>query len=74
MTAFEPWSGYYEVNSPIWATAHHTQFIKPGWFFLKHSNGVGNLTGGGTYVSLTDGTDLTIVIETLVLIYISIVS
>ncbi|CAD5113079.1 DgyrCDS2270 [Dimorphilus gyrociliatus] len=65
MTASEPWSGHYEVNSPIWASAHHTQFTKPGWYFLRHSNGVGNLTGGGTYLSLTDEKHLTIIVETM---------
>ena len=37
--------------TPIWATAHHTQFTEPGWTYLKHGHGVGTLQGGGTYVT-----------------------
>ena len=51
MNAGEPWSGNYEVMTPIWGTAHHTQFSEPGWTFLKHGSGTGVLTGGGTYVT-----------------------
>ena len=39
-----------------------------GWSYLGFQNGCGNLTGNGTYVSLTnpDRTELTIIIETIV--------
>ncbi|MDP4183230.1 MAG: galactosylceramidase, partial [Bacillota bacterium] len=30
----QPWSGYYNINAPLWAMAHTTQFIKPGWQYL----------------------------------------
>uniref|UniRef100_A0A9J7X9Y5 Galactocerebrosidase n=1 Tax=Cyprinus carpio carpio TaxID=630221 RepID=A0A9J7X9Y5_CYPCA len=64
MTADEPWSGHYVVESPIWMTAHTTQFTQPGWFYLQT---VGNLTHGGSYVALTDRKgNLTIVIQTMV--------
>uniref|UniRef100_UPI00398F6718 galactocerebrosidase isoform X3 n=1 Tax=Pristiophorus japonicus TaxID=55135 RepID=UPI00398F6718 len=63
MTADEPWSGHYEVQSPIWITAHTTQFAQPGWHYLKT---VGHLQKGGSYVALTDGKgNITIIIETM---------
>ncbi|XP_063078852.1 galactocerebrosidase [Engraulis encrasicolus] len=63
MTAEEPWSGNYVVQSPIWITAHTTQFAQPGWRYLQT---VGHLTHGGSYVALTDGKgNLTVVIETM---------
>ncbi|XP_072130612.1 galactocerebrosidase isoform X1 [Mobula birostris] len=63
MTAEEPWSGHYEVQSPIWITAHTTQFTQPGWHYLKTA---GHLEKGGSYVALTDGKgNLTIIIETM---------
>ncbi|KAK1158812.1 galactocerebrosidase isoform X2 [Acipenser oxyrinchus oxyrinchus] len=63
MTAQEPWSGNYLVESPIWITAHTTQFTQPGWSYLQT---VGHLKHGGSYVALTDGLgNLTIVIETM---------
>ncbi|KAM9645745.1 galactocerebrosidase isoform 1-T1 [Trichechus inunguis] len=63
MTAQEPWSGHYEVEPPIWISAHTTQFTQPGWYYLKT---VGHLEKGGSYVALTDGLgNLTIIIETM---------
>ncbi|CAL8271411.1 unnamed protein product [Merluccius merluccius] len=63
MTAQEPWSGSYVVESPIWISAHTTQFTQPGWTYLQT---VGHLAQGGSYVALTDGKgNLTVVIETM---------
>ncbi|KAK9959497.1 hypothetical protein ABG768_009621 [Culter alburnus] len=63
MTANEPWSGNYVVESPIWITAHTTQFTEPGWTYLQT---VGHFTYGGSYVALTDKRgNLTIITETM---------
>ncbi|XP_026186802.1 galactocerebrosidase [Mastacembelus armatus] len=63
MTAEEPWSGNYVVESPVWITAHTTQFSQPGWTYLQT---VGQLAQGGSYIALTDGKgNLTVVIETM---------
>uniref|UniRef100_A0A8C1AR69 Galactocerebrosidase n=1 Tax=Cyprinus carpio carpio TaxID=630221 RepID=A0A8C1AR69_CYPCA len=63
MTAKEPWSGNYVVESPIWITAHTTQFTEPGWTYLQT---VGHFTHGGSYVALTDERgNLTIITETM---------
>uniref|UniRef100_A0A8C7RFR5 Galactocerebrosidase n=1 Tax=Oncorhynchus mykiss TaxID=8022 RepID=A0A8C7RFR5_ONCMY len=51
MTAEEPCTGNYVVESPIWTTAHTTQFSQPGWTYLQT---VGHLANGGSYVTLTD--------------------
>ncbi|XP_018085878.1 galactocerebrosidase isoform X1 [Xenopus laevis] len=63
MTAKEPWSGNYVVSTPIWITAHTTQFTQPGWYYLRT---VGHLDKGGSYVALTDRLgNLTVIIETM---------
>ncbi len=54
MKADQPWSGYYEVSPAIWATAHITQFIEPGWRFLDNACGYFDQPSGGNFVTLTD--------------------
>lgn len=75
MSAMQPWNGAYgslrkdnswTVGPMVWATAHTTQFTKPGWrYTFPGGTSEGHLRKGGTYVSLTDPTtrELTIVIE-----------
>ena len=43
MNAAEPWSGHYDVMSPIWAGAHTTQFTEPGWRLMEVGHGAGFL-------------------------------
>eukprot|EP00439_Symbiodinium_sp_Y106_P005552 s4381_g1.t1 len=54
MTSVEPWSGHYEVNPVIWATAHVTQFTKVGWRYLANGSGSGELPHGGYYTAWVD--------------------
>jgi galactosylceramidase len=69
MNAFQPWSGHYGSMAMVWATAHTTQFSRPGWSYLKNGTGPGTGSGllarGGSYVTLFDPTtgDFSIVIE-----------
>ncbi|XP_013401026.1 galactocerebrosidase-like [Lingula anatina] len=67
MTANQPWSGYYVVNTPIWMSAHYTQFTEIGWSYLDHGHGSGHLDSNGSYIALTspDRSQLTIVIENM---------
>ena len=65
MRAVEPWSGHYEVQPAIWATAHTTQFIKPGWNYLDDACVL--MPGGGSSVAALapDRNDFSVVIETM---------
>lgn len=58
-----PWSGHYELTSPLWVVAHTTQFAQPGWRYIDSGSGL--LPAGGSYVSLHNGADYSIVAETL---------
>ena len=66
MRANTPWSGHYEVLPAIWAIAHTTQFVQPGWRYLDGTACV-NLYNGGSVVSLLspDSSQLTVIVETL---------
>jgi galactosylceramidase len=65
MRANTPWSGHYEVQPALWATAHTTQFAQPGWEYLD--GGCGLLASGGSYVTLKAprGGQYSIIIETM---------
>ena len=64
MYAWQPWSGHYAVPPTVWATAHTTQFVKPGWKMI-HS-GSGDLAQGGSYVTMVspDEKDFSMILET----------
>jgi len=65
MYANTPWSGHYDVQGTIWATAHTTQFAQPGWQYLDASSG--KLPGKGSYVALRsiDKKNWSVVLETI---------
>jgi hypothetical protein len=53
------------VDRDIWATAHTTQFVRPGWQYLDTSSAV--VPGVGSYVALKspNGKDWSLILETL---------
>lgn len=65
MYANTPWSGYYDVQSTIWVTAHTTQFAQPGWQYLD--SGCGFLLEDGSYVALRSPNyqDWSVIVETI---------
>ena len=65
MYANTPWSGHYDVQASIWATAHTTQFAQPGWQYLDSASGY--LPEKGSYVSLRspDRKNWSVVLETI---------
>ncbi len=64
MYANTPWSGHYDVQGAIWATAHTTQFADPGWRYLDNASGQ---LSSGSYVTLAapNGHDWSMVVETI---------
>jgi hypothetical protein len=64
MYANTPWSGHYDVQGAIWATAHTTQFAEPGWRYLDNAS---NQLSPGSYVTLAapNGHDWSMVVETI---------
>ena len=62
MTANQPWSGYYSVDPAIWAMAHTAQFVQPGWHYIDSACGF--LPNGGSYVTLTNGNNYSVIVET----------
>jgi Glycosyl hydrolase family 59 len=65
MYANTPWSGHYDVQGAIWATAHTTQFAQPGWRYIESA--CGKLPEKGDYVTLRSesGNDWSVVLETI---------
>ncbi len=65
MYANTPWSGHFDVQGAIWATAHTTQFAQPGWQYLDKS--CGYLVDKGDYVVLRspNGKDWSVVLQTI---------
>jgi len=65
MKANTPWSGHYEVQPTIWATAHTTQFAQPGWQYIDRA--CGYLNGNGSYVTLKapSSQDYSVIVETV---------
>jgi len=37
--AMEPWTNHYDVDAPVWTSAHVTQFAKPGFKYLGAAPG-----------------------------------
>lgn len=66
MYANTPWSGHYEVQGTIWATAHTTQFAQPGWQYMDSASGF-LPNDSGTYVALKSprSSDWSVVVETI---------
>jgi galactosylceramidase len=62
IAAASPWSGHYTVHPALWAYAHYGQFVKLGWKYLDGA--CGNLSDGGSYVTLASGQDYSIIAET----------
>ncbi|WP_079198476.1 RICIN domain-containing protein [Streptomyces sp. CB03911] len=68
VVADQPWSGAYTVGRSTWATAHTTQFTKPGWRYLDTASGyLGGNRANGSYVSYRapDGSAWSTVLETM---------
>lgn len=66
MYANTPWSGHYDVQGTIWATAHTTQFAQPGWQYMDSASGF-LADQAGTYVALKSpqSHDWSVVLETI---------
>jgi len=65
MYANTPWSGYYNVQGAIWATAHTTQFAEPGWQYLDASSGYMPETGSYVALRSPNRKDWSVVLETI---------
>jgi len=69
LTTASPWSGHYDVLPSLWATAHTTQFVQPGWQYIDGATGFLQDADGkvvGSYVTLKapSNSDYSVIIET----------
>ncbi|MDE5742311.1 MAG: glycosyl hydrolase family 59 [Oscillospiraceae bacterium] len=70
LTANTPWSGFYDVDSGVWLSAHFTRFIKNGWRFVdsgcfgdgKENHFISETTNNYMTVTDPDTGDYTIII------------
>lgn len=58
LQANTPWSGYYEADAGLYAVAHFTQFIKPGWKYVDGASFC-NGQGGKPVISNAESSYLT---------------
>ena len=53
MQADTPWCGHYAVWPAVWAVAHTTQFVEPGWIYMDDACGqLDPQTWRGSHVAL----------------------
>jgi galactosylceramidase len=62
IVAATPWNGHYTVNPALWGYAHYGQFVNVGWRYLEGA--CGDLSAGGSYVTLASGSNYSIIAET----------
>lgn len=70
LTANTPWSGFFDVDSGVWLSAHFTRFIKNGWRFVdsgcfgdgKENHFISETTNNYMTVTDKDTGDYTIII------------
>ncbi len=66
MYANTPWSGHYDVQGTIWATAHTTQFAQPGWQYMDSASGfLPNQAGSYVALKSLQSHDWSVVLETV---------
>ncbi len=63
LRANTPWTGHYEVVSPLWVVAHTAQFAQPGWQYIDTA--CGELKKGGSFVTLKKDKNFSVILETL---------
>jgi galactosylceramidase len=65
MYANTPWSGHYDVQGTIWATAHTTQFAQPGWQYLDSASVYLPEKGSCVALRSADGKNWSVIVETI---------